>query len=252
MRPFLPKTQERLDQIEALSGRPVRLLADDSLSVLATMVTARNDASYHILRYKPSNEPLDYIVSYQAGFLLRFFETPKEERFDFVPGERGLKTIREMLLATPGLMVADREATLAFAQHIHHWALMTVRSLPVGMRIDEELYQARPELHEAQVESLAFQQQQNAIALSQRVGKFTTPPTLLGPNSAYALFVDDLLGDSNYAAPYRAAGLEGEGRALLNLWRKVPADPRHDRELIDCWAEKLGMVGWYRWTPYQF
>ena len=41
-------------------------------------------AAYHVLRFKPTNEPIDYFVCYQAGFLLRLFANSPTQRFDFV------------------------------------------------------------------------------------------------------------------------------------------------------------------------
>ena len=60
-------TQDILKRIETLSGKSVQLMRDDSLSVLATLQMARHGAAFHVLRYKPTDEPLDYLVAYQAG-----------------------------------------------------------------------------------------------------------------------------------------------------------------------------------------
>ena len=31
----------------------------------------------------------------------------------------------------------------------------------------------------------------------------------------------------------------------------MPNDAGHDRELVDAWAQAIGMTGWYAWTPYK-
>ncbi len=44
----------------------------------ATLRMARNGAPAHVLQYRPSNDPIDYWVAYQAGFALRLFELPPQ------------------------------------------------------------------------------------------------------------------------------------------------------------------------------
>ena len=72
-----------VQRIETLSGRPVEFKPDSALTLRATLQLARSGAPAHVLRYRPTNEPLDYWVAYQAGYLLRLLELPPAERFDF-------------------------------------------------------------------------------------------------------------------------------------------------------------------------
>jgi hypothetical protein len=74
-------------------------MRDDELPVLTTMQTARGGAAFHVIRYRTSNDPLDYLIAYQAGFLLRLFQNPPERRFDFVPDPAAHKA--ESLIAAP-------------------------------------------------------------------------------------------------------------------------------------------------------
>ena len=60
-----------LERVEALSGRPVAFRPDSSLSLKASLRMARNGAPAHVLQYRPSNDPIDYWVAYQAGYALR-------------------------------------------------------------------------------------------------------------------------------------------------------------------------------------
>lgn len=83
MKNLRPETLGILQRIETLSGRPVEFKPDSSLTLRATLQLARNGAAAHVLRYRPANEPLDYWVAYQSGYLLRLLELPPSERFDF-------------------------------------------------------------------------------------------------------------------------------------------------------------------------
>ena len=227
---FQPATRQVLGELERVSGKGFEYLADESLPLLATIQTARNGAAYHILRYKPTNEPLDYFVCYQAGFIIRLFANPLAQRFDFAPTTAGLAVLREHLTAGLILDEAEKGALPQFEQIVYRWALMNLRSLPIGMRIDQWLYNEKADLRELVVAGIAQQQQANANALSQRLGKLAVPGHLMAANAAYALFADRLLGTGVFSVPYGAVGCLPKGQELLRIWDTVPADPTHDRK----------------------
>jgi hypothetical protein len=87
--------------------------------------------------------------------------------------------------------------------------------------------------------------------LSCRSAWATSPFPLLAPLAAYALLADRLLGKESYAIPYRATGVAAHGRELLAIFDNAPSGPEHDCDLVDAWAQAIGMTGWYRWTPYE-
>ena len=251
MKNLRPETLGILQRIEALSGRPVEFKPDGALTLRATLQLARSGAASHVLRYRPTNEPLDYWVAYQAGYLLRLLELPPSERFDFAgtgiaPGQV------EELLATGQPQSDDARSTLTqFAEMTAHWAMLNLRSYAIGMRIDQWLADEHPELRVLQAAGMDSLQQENVRLLSKRMGKMSIPVPLLGPVAAYALFADRLLDKTAYAIPYRAAGVLDLGAELLAILDKVPPGAAHDRELVDAWAATIGMTGWYAWIPYK-
>lgn len=243
-------TQAILKRVEEQTGKSVQFLRDDKLPVLATLQLARNGADYHVLSYQPSNEPLDYLIAFQAGFALRLFENDPDKRFDFVGEPTAASQVEPLLAAGQPLSPADTEQLPEFAQFIARWALLNLRSLPIGMRIDTDIAANYPELRELQRASLALQQQQNMDLLAYRRGKLTIPTPLMGAIAAYALFADRLLGTELYAIPFQAAGVLDQGRELMRIWDRIAADSSHDRELVDAWAAACGMTGWFHWIPY--
>lgn len=244
-------TKGILKRVEERTGRSIQFLRDEKLSLLATLQMARNGADFHVLRYRPSDDPLDYMVAYQAGFVLRLFENEPGERYDFSPAADAGARVEPLVAAGQSLGPDDRQMLPEFSKFVAQWALMNLRSLPIGMRIDQWIATEYPELREQQCASIALQQQQNVDLLSFRRGKLTIPALLMGSVAAYALFADRLTGDGTYSIPYGAAGSLTQGEELLSLWDDVPSDAQHDRELVDRWAEAEGLAGWYNWIPYR-
>jgi len=240
-----------LQTIETLSGRPVEFKPDSSLSLRATLQLARNGAPAHVLRYRPSNDPLDYWVAYQAGYLLRLLELPPSERFDFSGTGLAGDRVHELLTAGLTLTEAERSEAPGFADAVAHWAMVNLRSYAIGLRIDRWIADRYPSLKAMQRQGMDAIQEENLRLLSRRSGKLTIPVQLLGPVAASALFADRLLGRSTYAIPYRAAGALELGAELLAIVDRVPPGAAHDRELVDAWADAMGMNGWYAWIPYK-
>lgn len=251
MKNLRPDTLGILQRVETLSGRPVEFKPDSSLTLRATLQLARNGAPAHVLRYRPANEPLDYWVAYQAGYLLRLLELPPDERFDFAATGAAAGQVEELLTTGQPLNDGDKASTPQFAQMTAHWAMMNLRSYAIGMRIDQWLANDHPELRDLQAAGVDAMQQENLLLLSKRIGSLSIPVPLLAPVAAYALFADRLLGKAGYAIPYRAAGVLDLGAELLTISDSTSPDAVHDRDLVDAWAAAIGMTGWYAWIPYK-
>ena len=251
MKNLRPETMGILQRVEALSGRPVDFRPDSSLSLKASLRMARNGAPAHVLQYRPSNDPIDYWVAYQAGFALRLFELPPAERFDFAGTGQGTEQVEALLKTGQPLTAIDTADVPKFAQLTLHWALMNLRSFAIGMRIDQWIADEYPALKDTQAAGVDSLQQENLQLLSKRVGNLSVPVPLLAPVAAYALFADRLLGKGVYAIPYRAAGVLEPGKELLCISDSIGSEPNHDRALVDAWAASIGMSGWYAWTPYK-
>lgn len=251
MKNLRPETMDILRRIEALSGRPVEFKPDSSMSIRATLRMARDGAAAHVLQYRPSSEPLDYWVAYQAGYALRMFELPPGHRFDFVGTGEGVEQVATMLTAGQMVAAADLPVLTQFTERTLQWAMMNLRSYAIGMRIDQWIANSYPALKDMQVRGIDAIQQENVRLLHHRVGNFFIPLPFLAPVAAYAMLADRLLSKTSYAVPYRAAGVLEGGKALLEASDSISSSPDHDCELVDAWAASIGMQGWYSWKPYQ-
>lgn len=67
MKNLSPSSMAILKRVEALSGRPIEFRPDSSLNLRATLQLARHGAPAHLLRYRATNEPLDYWVAFESS-----------------------------------------------------------------------------------------------------------------------------------------------------------------------------------------
>jgi hypothetical protein len=146
---------------------------------------------------------------------------------------------------------ADQVFLSEFAELTSHWALISLRSYAIGLRIDQWIFDEYPSLRALQAEGIDAMQQENLQLLSKRLGNLSIPVPLLAPAAAYALFADRLLKIGSYAIPYRAAGVLDLGKELLAISDAISTNRSHDCELVDAWADAIGMTGWYQWLPYK-
>lgn len=150
-------TKGILKRVEEQTSKSIQFMRDEKLSLLATLQMARNGADFHVLRYRPSDEPLDYLVAFQAGFVLRLFQNEPGQRFDFAPSPTAGQYVEPLLAAGQTLGATDKKALPEFAKFVAQWALMNLRSLPIGMRIDRWIATEYPELKELQLTSIGLQ-----------------------------------------------------------------------------------------------
>ena len=255
--PLQSITREFLDLVEKETGYPAKLLEDPSLETLCTVRMAGGTVPAHFIRYKPTrDESLDYLICYQCGFVLRLFESPPEQRFSFGSTVQGEKEVIRLAagpdskLATLGL---PKDQVEHLAGTMLDGLMAHLRSIPIGMRIAAWILAKYPQLHASQRAAVLSELDGAKLALQPPIREMT-PDRLYRPamaiNAAYAQFWADQYGTSELAAPYRFSEHESDGQALLRIWREVPADPSHDRQLVDRWAEKLQLTGWYAWVRY--
>ncbi len=251
MKNLRPETLAIVKRVETLSGCPVEFKPDSSMALRATFQMARNGAPAHVLKYRPTNDPIDYWVAYQAGYAIRLFDLPPNERFDFVGTGDSVEQVETLIKTGQPLNEVDKAQLAEFAAMATHWALLNLRSFAIGMRIDQWIYDEYPSLREMQASGMDSLQQENLGLLSIRRGNLTLPVPLLAPVAACALFADRLLKRGTYAIPYRAAGVLESGKELLVLSDAISTNRSHDRKLVDAWANAIGMKGWYRWATFK-
>ena len=250
---LLPQTEALMAQVEVLSGKAVELVPDPKLTVPSTVSFAETwGGPFHVITYNREKAILNYHVAWQCAFLIRVFQVPPAERFHLATTEDGPKAVERQLRSQQAASRFPGPLLSMAAAQMYRGLLVQLRSYPVGMRIDQWLYDEYPELRPDQKTALARQHRDNLEALSPQVRALSPPSVYKGNvsmNAAFALFSDRLLGSPEFAVPYRAAGHLRTAEQLLSVFDGTPAEAASDRDLIAKWADELGIADWYRWVP---
>jgi hypothetical protein len=252
MTPALRQTTRSLiTLVEAQTGKQVVVQDEPSLQTHATVRIARGDAPAHVIRYKPvAGEEPDYLICHQCGFILRKYGVPAADRFEFGSNSVGTSIVARLIRNSMGKknqLDADRLTTVA--QQILDGLLVHLMSAPLGLRVGSWLRMDYPDLIPLQdrqiLRELATNERTNTPELKRRLPKkvFDASQTI---NAAYAIAWADRLNQPELTRPYTSYLKEGQG--LVDLLDDIPAEPEHDRELIDAWGDQLQLTEWYQWV----
>jgi len=126
-------------------------------------------------------------------------------------------------------------------------------SIAVGLRVSESLTIEYPELLELETQHVERELKTNLEVLSDKVREMMPREVFDAThkiNAAYALYWSRRLERTEIIIPYRLHGFESAGNELLNIFESIRGEPAHDYELVDAWAEYLG-IHWYVWVKYE-
>jgi hypothetical protein len=244
-------TRSLITLVEAQTGKQVVVQDEPSLQTHATVRIARGDAPAHVIRYKPiPGEEPDYLICFQCGFVLRKFDLPPNERFDFGSNSVGTSIVARLIKNAMGKKSQlDPERLTAAAQQILDGLLIHLLSTPVGLRICRWLREDYPDLiplQERQVmRELTTNEATNTPDVKRRIPRKVFDATQ-AINAAHAIAWADILGQPQLTRPF--TDHLRDGQALVDLLEDLPAQPRYDRELIDAWGEHLKLTEWYQWV----
>jgi len=245
MASLLPETRAIIAEVELLSGRPVHVEEDSSLTSHATVVTARGGLPAHFVRYRPGAGPVDYLIAYQLGFLIRAFSMPPEQRF--LVGSTAME--QQEGVRALGLDVLEPEMAKWMVTNL----IIQLRTFSVGIRVDDWIRNGFPTLVPMQNESAKTQMLQNEASLAPSVrGKF--PKKLVAANAsmnaAFAAYWSRIFGDPRYSIPYRALGYDLVAGELLSVAERISDAPEQDRDLIQGWGDLLNLSGSFHFQPH--
>ena len=248
-------TRNLIAQVEQTSGFPVVVTQDANLSNISTVSMANQDRLGHLILLNPkAPEGVDYYVTYYCRMIQRFFENSPEERFIFTIGEKGRYQVRKLLDRMPiaRMMPANHQSVMC--EQLLQGLMTHLRSIPIGMRVDNCIFTEHPNLLEMQKNAIQPQLQDNTRASSEQFRKMFPPPIFdatMAINAAFAQFWAEKWNQPELSLPYKSSGYGLAGEQLLKILNDTPDSGKTDRELIDAWGATLNVTGWYDWMPYK-
>jgi hypothetical protein len=127
---------------------------------------------------------------------------------------------------------------------------------PSDMLIETQLRDNMPSIQPSQFVSLQLQVKEAWDVNNNPDIRRLTPEKImqssLALNGTFALFVDSLfMNVTDYAANYRSSGQFSISQKLFDHWkaRLSSLRPGDEYDLVDEFADILGMAGWYEWKP---
>jgi hypothetical protein len=188
---------------------------------------------------------------------LRLFEREPGGRFQIASSPKSSGQLEKILYAPDGVVNKfglDQVQAVSLRDRLLQGLITHLYSIPVGLRVSESLTIDYPELLEFESQHVEHELKTNLEGLSDKV-RDRLPHEVFDAthkiNTAYALYWANRLERPEIANPYRLHGYEPAGNELLRVFESVPRNPAHDYELVDQWADILGIRDWYIWTRYE-
>jgi hypothetical protein len=213
--------------------------------LLAKVQVARRGMPFHRVVYHPSaGDMADYLVCYQCSFILRLHSLPAAERFDLADNPVAQSDCLKWARAHEGSDSIDADRQTQFAEFLKTSLMTMVRSVPVGIWVDQDLRARFPDLRAAQEQAIRRQVDTQAQVVSPRVLEDIPAPALQANcaiNAAFAKVWSAEFNQPGWCLPYVVDGSAAGGDALLGVLDGFLATPSNDRRVIQAWADHLGL-----------
>ena len=256
--------QDYKAEMEKLSGYPVKFEETDFKDLLgATIQMAwKHGRSYHLIKTRRGYDPelLEHLEAHELTHLKLESEARELGRNRFFATSAGS---RETAIRSIGNDIRKLEKQGFSGESITDVTLSMVSGLtgylfncPLDMIIECYIWKALPDLQPAQFLSLRRMALEAAQTNTNSQVRQVTPRKIMQAsvalNGAYSLFLDYLFGGaSTFSDVYRQFDNFALAQKLFNHWaqRADQLGPGDEYELVDDFADMLGLRSWYEWKP---
>jgi len=263
----LPETDALVERLstegESRSGYPVVIEEGhlDALIAARIKMAWKHDADHHLLTLRAGDFPK----------LLKNYHSVHELMHLFMESDARDQGTNKWFMTTPETRANSATALKSDLRRLEKkgyggdevagminqlisGANLFLFNCPIDMVIERRIREEYPELRESQFCGLAsIAHNARKVSMDPKIRDFV-PPSLQRINDilngAFALFVDDLLeGATCYAEAYKKFPAFGDAEKLYALWMQRSADltPGAEYDLVDSFAEFLGIRDWYDW-----
>ncbi|MFB3925034.1 MAG: hypothetical protein ACE14T_03190 [Syntrophales bacterium] len=242
-----------LELVKEQTGKDIEFIEKSDLPVQASIeIAKKNTDTHHLLYRKSFDDQINYIIANQCGHILRIFGTSEDRRFIPVANRRTMMSyvmqMEDELHRLASVFGQEKIKQMLFLWY--EGVVFQVTKMPPDIMIDKWLYDDYPELRQIQLTSLRRQRQIAILSLSEEMMKITPFRIYRASNIMnYAFF--KILGDHfglDFVTPYHKSIFIMDGSDLArHTERDYVNSLEGDRIMIDEWARRLCLTGWFEW-----
>lgn len=250
-------------EVETLSGFPVRVSAEatsDGTTGVAQLAW-KHGREYHVIKHTPTAPPVaQHLVAHELTHIRLESLARRESKNKFfaltaASRETAIRSIAGDIrrLEKDGYPPASIEqVTLQLVEGTCRFLF----NCSLDVIIEHYLRERIPDLRHAQFVSLGKMADEAARSTMNPEVRKLTPRKILEAttalNGAYAILLDEFNERAtNFAAVYQKQDTFGLSQKLADHWRTRHRQlgPGDEYNLVDEFADMLGLRGWYEWKP---
>jgi len=249
-------------ELAALSGYPIRVYSGETPGSTEAIIQMawKHGRNYHLIIHK-RNTPdpiLIHLIAHELEHLRLECAARQIGRNRFlvsttVSQERAIHSMAKDIIRWRRQGLREKSIT-DVALQLSEGIVRQVQNAPIDLIIEAQLYRNFPILRESQFISLGvLAEQAKETIINQKIQERMPEHIMYASsalNGATALFLDKLWGGATcYAEPYRKLNSFSTSQELLSMLENhiKTLTPGGEYEIIDVWAEKLGLKDWYEW-----
>lgn len=253
----MPGVKHLMEMVRERSGKGFETAEISGLSVSARIEAARRDGLVHRLLLNPgAGRQANYIIANQCCHLLRIYGAPEGERLIPVANRRTMMSyIMEIEdeIHRIGESVG-KEKVMRLVKLWYEGVVFQLTKMPPDILIDKHLYDEFPELRPIQLESIRRQRSTAVLSISEDLKRITSAKIYNTSNIMNYVFFKCLEDHFHldFVAPWHNTPFIFEGGSLARITSQNYKDSHQgDIEMINTWAERLNLTGWFEWKPYE-
>ncbi len=245
-----------MERVREITGKGFQTSEISGLPVSARIEPAGKERESHRLVLRPgADRQANYIIANQCCHLIRIYSAPEEKRRIPVANRR---TMMSYMMETEEDIrrIGEKAGKEKVKQLVKLWyegVVYQLTKMPPDIMIDKELYDEFQDLRPIQLESIRKQRITAVLSLSEDL-KSITPLKVYNSSNImnYAFF--KTLEDHfhlDFVAPYHNTPFIFEGGTLARITEQEYVNSHEgDNAMIDRWAERLNLTGWFEWKKY--
>ena len=237
--------------VEQTTGYKVVIDTVEDCDEDAQMISARPELPVHSIRVsKAKLQYADYLVASQCAMLLRNWADASRIPV-FSPIVEKVRYFADRAANSKPLSQAPLKETQQTSMRFAQGLLNQVRSMPFEILAIGDCRELCPDLHEMQADAVETQLRLLSGVFAPKI-RSIAPEQIwrnnVSMNSAYALNWSELSGSSLAMLPYESAGFaEIAAKLLGEVHAKSAKTTEAYTQLVDAWAEQIGLRTLYKW-----